>query len=150
MYYSETPTDYLFIRAETNSEFSACHFVIIHITETWKERMQHRLEAIRCVAGDDACKHIAYRASPVGFYVFANADQENTYKNVSDWCFIQTTENELEEMETIGIEMCGHEVLIEPCGDAWHRAYDDQNNDEFYSHDVKLVDIISAVHKPAP
>jgi len=84
MHYSDSPTDYIFARAETNSEFDTCDYIIIHVNGLWKQRMLERLAIVQSLMGDDDCKHIAYRASPVGFYTFSSTAQETEFENIPD------------------------------------------------------------------
>ena len=45
-------TEYLLIKAKTNSEWDNGDFAIIHITDDWKKTHQRRLEAVKIVEND--------------------------------------------------------------------------------------------------
>ena len=43
---SDQPTEYIFIKAYTNSEWDYCDFAIIRITEQWRTVMRKRLNLL--------------------------------------------------------------------------------------------------------
>jgi hypothetical protein len=61
-------TGFVMLKANTNSEWDDCDFVIIHVTDEWRQTMQKRLEAIIPFKEDYSFYHHSYWASPEGFY----------------------------------------------------------------------------------
>ncbi len=65
---SETPTEYVIIKAYTNSEWDSCGFAIIHVSDEWRTTMQKRFEAIEPFKEDYTFYNHSYRDAPEGFY----------------------------------------------------------------------------------
>ena len=57
---STKPTEYLLIKAMTNSEWDDCNFAIININKDWKQNQKKRLEAVKMVENDYDLKWLNY------------------------------------------------------------------------------------------
>ena len=71
---SDKPTEYLLIRALTNSDWDECDFAIINITDEWKQTQKKRLETAKTVENDYDLKWLNYADTNVEFFKFLGED----------------------------------------------------------------------------
>ena len=69
---STKPTEYLLIKAMTNSEWDDCNFAIININKDWKQNQKKRLEAVKVVENDYDLKWLNYADTNVEFFKFSD------------------------------------------------------------------------------
>ncbi len=139
---SHTPTEYILLRAETTSEDDSCHFVILHITESWRQTMLHRLDKAIPFNSDSTFSHLAFGDRPIGFYTFSD-DSEAIFETVADWCFITVSVEEIAALDRVNCELCAHLFKIDSSGIAFYEAYAAHNEDRFYTHDFKMLDMLA-------
>ncbi|WES98317.1 hypothetical protein P2W68_01590 [Chryseobacterium arthrosphaerae] len=53
---STIPTEYLLIKAMTDSEWDNCNFAVINITEDWKQTQKARLKVTKLLKNDNDLK----------------------------------------------------------------------------------------------
>lgn len=92
---AEHITEYILIKASTESEWDGCSFAIIHITEQWKKTIKERLEVMNAFKDDDDFFHLSYWGAPKGFY--KDPDDEAQWAEAilgqeDDWCFVELEE----------------------------------------------------------
>lgn len=78
---STKPTEYLLIKAMTNSEWDDCNFAIININKDWKQNQKKRLEAVKVVENDYDLKWLNYADTNVEFFKFS----EEKYPEFKEW-----------------------------------------------------------------
>ena len=78
---STKPTEYLLIKAMTNSEWDDCNFAIINIHKDWKQNQKKRLEAVKVVENDYDLKWLNYADTNVEFFKFS----DEKYPEVKEW-----------------------------------------------------------------
>lgn len=78
---SNNPTEYLLLKAMTNSEWDDCNFAIIHITEEWKVNQKKRLEVSKIVENDNDLKWLNYADTDIEFFKFSL----KKYPQIEEW-----------------------------------------------------------------
>lgn len=136
-------TDYLLLKAFTNSEWDTCDFVIVKLTNEWRQVMQKRLEAVIPFKEDSSFYYHSYWASPEGF--FKNPDDESQSVDEiigenEDWCFVSLEENELENLSVPENSLDCHQLIIDRYGNASFKAYGKHSGEEFYSADFSITE----------
>ena len=61
-------SEYILIRAYTDSEWDSCDFAIIHVTPEWKTLMEEKVEKAIAFKGDSGFYYLVYAGGPEGFY----------------------------------------------------------------------------------
>lgn len=74
-------TEYLLIKAKTNSEWDNGDCAIIHITEDWKKTQKKRLEAVKAVENEYDLKWLNHADTNIEFFTFS----KELYPEVEDW-----------------------------------------------------------------
>ena len=144
---TDKPTEYILLRGETSSEFDGCDFAIFKITEAWVIKMIDRLQLLRFFKSDRDFSHIAYSETVEGFYTYPVEMTEGLLTGAEAWCFIDIAPDELQNIEEVNSELCGYELVIDSDGYASYRAYAEQNNDSFYTHDFKITSILEQINE---
>lgn len=94
------PTEYLLVKAMTDSEWDNCNFAVIHITEDWKRIQKKRLEVVEKVENDNDLKWLNYADTNIEFFKFS----EENYPEVEEWLldrskiFIELEKDDLKKL----------------------------------------------------
>jgi len=142
---SDNPTAYLLIQARTTSEWVVCDFAIVRLDDAWKTKMSERLQLITQFKKDNDFSHVAWSDIVEGFYAYSESNIGIMPKKEEAWCFIETTREELQNLEEVSTELCGCELKIDGGGYASFRAFAEQNDDSFYTHDFKIGEILNKI-----
>ena len=60
---TSTITDYVLIKADTDSDWDYCHFALIHCTKEWGKTMQQRLKTVQSVEAEIGFVSLNYNAT---------------------------------------------------------------------------------------
>lgn len=137
---SDKPTEYLLLKAGTNSEWDNCDFAIIHITEDWKKEQKKRLKVIQPFADDYHFQSVNYYDTAVDFY---KADDEGN-PNLDSWLADKTTvfiELDKEELETLSMpenSLDCYRLAVSRAGAAQYTAYGKHTGEEFWTEEFNL------------
>jgi hypothetical protein len=134
-------TGYVMLKAFTNSEWDACDFVIVKVTDEWRQVMQKRLELVIPFKEDNSFYHHSYWESPEGF--FKNPDDESQSADEiigenEDWCFVSLEEKELENLPVPENSLECHQLIIDRYGNASFKAYGKHSGEDFYTADFHI------------
>jgi hypothetical protein len=141
---SETITDYILIRATTNSEWDSCDFAIIKLSDEWRDTMQQRIKAVEPFKNDSYFYHLSFWDAPEGFY--KNIDEDDLVgeilKTESDWCFIAIDETELEKLPVPENKLEAQQILVMKNGYARFTAIGKHSGEDFYTSDFNINELI--------
>lgn len=138
---SQTPTDYLFVKALNVCEF--CDFAVIHTTEEWKTVQKERLNAVKPFENDDSFKWFNYNDESVDFYCYS----EESYPEIQKWfsendrLFIKTNEEELEKLKGIDFRMSSYQMKVFSNGNALYSCFEKHLGDEFWTVEFSLKEL---------
>ena len=141
-------TDYILIKAYTGSEWDACEFAVIHITNEWKAAMQKRLEAISAFKDDHTFYSHIYWDAPEGYYSQLTAEDKNysitdeLLGEYEEWCFVTIAENELQSFSVPENKLDTHQFCITKYGLGRFEAYGKHTGEGFYTADFDIASII--------
>ena len=134
---SATPTDYIFILANTASEWDSCDFAIIRLTDEWRREMRKRLALIQPFIADDTFYSHHYWDFPQGFYVHDYEDEEETTLHLlnegEDWAYILTDEAELAILRTPESRLDTYQLSITKSGTAGFSALGKHSGEEYWT-----------------
>lgn len=145
---SDQPTEYIFIKAYTNSEWDYCDFAIIRITEQWRTVMRKRLNLLEPFKYDNSFYSHHYWDSPEGFYTNI-VDEEDTditdliLKEDEEWAFVTLAENELDTFPVPESRLGTHQLVITTFDSARFIAHGKDNGEEFYTADFSMEEFVN-------
>ncbi|WP_106916666.1 hypothetical protein [Chryseobacterium aurantiacum] len=141
---SDMPTEYLLVKAKTNSEWDACDFAIINITGEWKQTQKKRLEVIKIIETDEDIKSLNYFDTHVEFFRFSKV----YYPVVEEWLsernrvFIELEKEDLKELKQPKNSLCHYQMQISKDGNAIYKAYGKPTEEEFRTVEFSLWELI--------
>jgi len=141
---SAKQTEYLLTEAHTNSEWDNCAFALIHITDEWKERAKQRLEAVKPFKGDYYFQSVNYRDGAVDFYQIGEDEQPDiaSLLDGKEWAFVETDEAELKNLSVPENRLNCYTLVVLCSGVAYYTASGKYSNEEFWTDDFSLQQII--------
>ena len=138
------PTEYLLIKAMTNSEWDDCGFAFIHITDEWKKTQTKRLEAIKAVENDYDLKWLNYADTNVEFFKFS----KELYPEVEDWLsersriFIELETDDLKRLLQPENRLNCYQMQVFKNGNAIYNAFGKHTGEEFWTEEFSLEELI--------
>lgn len=140
---SKYPTDYILIKAITNSELDECSFAIIHINEEWKHIQRKRLSVIKSVENDSNLKCLNYSDNCVEFFKFS----EEKYPEVEKWLseqnqtFIELEKDDFNKFSLLENSLIGYQMQIFKNGNAIYNAFCKHTDEEFWTEEFSLFQL---------
>ena len=141
---SDKPTDRILVKASTNSEWDNCEFAIIHLSKQWKKTQAERLEWVMPLRDKPQLCSLTFRDTAVDFYV---VDEENPLDieqllNGKEWVFVELDEQEQETFSSTENKLDCYRLIIQPNGIGYYRAYGKHTNEEFWTEEFSLTQLI--------
>jgi len=143
---SDKPTEYIMLKGNATSEWDACDFAIVHITEQWKKSVSERLQLLKLFKNDNSFSCLAYSEIIEGFYRYTEETEDTIFIGKEACCFIEVTRDELQELPEVNAELSGCELCFNNIGLAWYRAYCDQSNDQFFTETFNIKTVIEELN----
>ena len=138
-------TDYILVKAYTDSDWDECHFAIIHCTKEWKERMKQRLQTVQSIENEIGFASLNFYDTSVDFYC---AD-ENTQSEIDqilgekDWAFVKLDENEHETFLVPENRLGTYRLSFYRNGTAIYSAHGKNTGEEFYTEEFSVSEILN-------
>lgn len=142
-------TGYLMVRAYTGSEWDICDYAIIKIDKAWIQTMQQRMAAVEPFKKDNLFCGLSYWDAPENFFK-DNEDDTITADGIigeEDWCFVETTKEELESLPQPESRLDTHRLMIDRYGNFCYKAYGKHSGEEYYSTDVSFEKLLEAINR---
>lgn len=91
-------TEYILVKADTNSEWDNCHFALIHCSNEWRERMRQRLKVVQSIENEIGFTSLNFYDTSVDFYCADEKMQTeiNQMLGEKNWTFVELEEDEQE------------------------------------------------------
>ena len=146
---ADKPTDYILVKAETNSDWDSCDFAIITISDKWKEQQAKRLADLEYIKEDNYFLDASYREESVNFYRLKQTKlTEEPTPNLdnllgdTNWTFVELDEEEQEQFSTPKSYFNCYKLKIDRYSDFHYIANGKHTEDEYWTIQIKLTDII--------
>lgn len=138
-------TDYILVKADTNSDWDNCHYALIHCTAEWKEQMQQRLETVQSVENEIGFASLNYYDTSVDFYRADEKTQTEINQMLSDkeWTFVELDENEQETFLVPENRLDTYRLSLYRYGTAIYTAHGKHSGDEFYTSEFPVSTILN-------
>lgn len=141
------PTNYILLTARTRSEWDNCSFVIIHITEQWRQLIKKRSDLAKKCKCYKEFNNVNFWESPEGFFAGGEhtgdilAELEN---EVNNWAFICPTPKDLTNLEFPETQLHCHTIHLDAHGNAWFSAIGKYSGEEFISSLFNVTDLLES------
>ncbi len=138
-------TDYILVKADTDSDWDNCHYALIHCTAEWKEQMQQRLKSVQSVENEIGFASLNYYDTSVDFY---RADEKtqteiNQVLGKKEWTFVELDENEQETFLMPENRLDTYRLSLYRYGTAMYSAYGKHSGEEFYTAEFSVSQILN-------
>lgn len=133
---SDKPTEYISIKANTDSEWDCCDFALIHLSGKWKEIQAERLEAVKPFADNYSFSSMNFYDSSVEFFRVGDEDEPGTEKLLADkdWTFVELDNDETDRLTPPENRLDCYRLVIYRDGDAKYEAYGKYTGEEFWTN----------------
>lgn len=138
-------TDYILVKADTDSDWDNCHYALIHCTAEWKVQIQQRLRTVQSIENEIGFASLNYYDTSVDFY---RADEKtqteiNQMLGEKEWTFVELDENEQETFLVPENRLDTYRLSLYRYGTAIYTAYGKHSGDEFYTSEFSIKDILN-------
>lgn len=136
-------TEYILLKAYTNSDWDECHFALIHYSKEWKETLEQRLKTLQFVENEYGFSTINYYDTSVDFYRANEEEEINDLLQDKNWAFVELKDGEQETF--LSPENCldTYHLRIYRHGIAMFSAYGKHTGEEFWTEDFSIPEIIN-------
>ena len=140
---STKPTEYLLIKAMTNSEWDDCNFAIININNDWKQSQKKRLEVVKVVENDYDLKWLNYADTNVEFFKFSEEDYPEIEELLSEksQIFIELETNDLKKLLQPENSLNCYQMQVFKNGNAIYNAFGKHTSEEFWTEEFSLYQL---------
>lgn len=143
---SHIPTDFIFVRAQTNSDWDNCTYAIISVSSEWKKEQAHRIQFLKALESCANFNAAYFFNAEVQFF---SSDDElseilSGFDQLMDWCFLQITQEEINHLyapESIIDASC---ICLDALGNGTYKAWGKYSRDEFYTEQFPIEEILKA------
>ena len=141
---SDKPTNRILVRARTDSEWDSCDFAIISLSEGWRETQLERLEAIKPFENAPSFLSMHFFDGAADFYQSGDDGLPDIDELLGDneWAFVELTWEEQDNLTPPESTLDCYKMVLYKDGDARYTAYGKHTNEEFWSADLPLREIL--------
>ena len=136
-------TEYLLIKAMTNSEWDNGDFAIIHITKEWKQTQKKRLKAVKPLENDYDLKWLNYADTNVEFFRFSEEPRPEIEEWLSekDSVFIELEKEDLKKLLQPENNLNCYQMQVYKNGNAIYNAFGKHTGEEFWTKEFSLWEL---------
>lgn len=140
---SKTPTSYVLILAQTNSEWDDCHFALIHVSDDWKQTQLKRLEKAKAFQEDNSFASLNFWESPQGFYkAVEEIPDKDPQLSLQGWAFVELEFGESDSFDMPESRLDCHSLVIYSSGHARYKAYGKYTAEEFFTESFNMESLV--------
>ncbi|MFV0390340.1 MAG: hypothetical protein ACK5KP_00375 [Paludibacteraceae bacterium] len=142
---TSTITDFVLVKAYTNSDWDECQFALIHCTTEWRERMKQRLQSVQPFAEDYNFCSLNYYDTAVDFYRTDENEQPDIHAllDEKDWTFVELDEDEQDKLSLPESTLDTYRLRLYRGGTAIYTAYGKHSGEEFCTAEFSVLDILN-------
>lgn len=144
---SNKQTDYILIRAFTDSEWDYCDFALIRLSEEWRKAQSERLEIIKPFANDFMFHSLCFHDASV-YFCQTNDNEEPEIEELlanKSWAFVELDDNEEENLVFPENDLIGYKLVIYRNAMAIYEAFGKHTNEDFWTDTFSLYELIGQV-----
>lgn len=137
---SSTPTNYILVKADSQSEWDQCDFALITCDNNWKEAIKKKLEAIGSFDAPDGFLSFRFYDNYVEFY--QSKDEEAEILPEEEWCFVTLEGEEKDSLEKPESRLEPGSLILYKDGTGFYKTYGKHTNEEFYTAELPFGKIL--------
>lgn len=147
---SQTPTEWVVVKASTNSEWDACEFIVVNFSSSYFQELHARIASFNKIQNEPNLYSIAYWDAPFDWFVSNHQNESEVEEFLSDptisWAFLKIlNENEIELFEKPEQQVDGEQMRIFENGNAQFKGYGKHTSEEFWSKEFPLIEILDLI-----
>lgn len=141
---SDKPTADILIKARTDSEWDSCDFALVHISDEWKKLQAERLEAVKPFKDDYNFQSMRFYSYSAEFYQSGGDEMPDVEELLGDkdWSFVELDEDEQDKFTSPENRLDFYKIVIHRDGDARYEAFGKHTNEEFWTNEFSLPQLI--------
>ncbi len=137
-------SSHMLINARTNSHWDRVDFAVIHLTESFKTALHHRLSTVQQFVADESFYNLIYWESPLGYYW--HQKNKTFTKNIigagHGWAFIDLDDQEEQTFTVQQNALEAHQLIISKHGYASFNALSKFTNEEYLTEWFSIPKIL--------
>lgn len=144
MQLSDKPTNYILVKATTESEWDSCDFAILSLSDNWRKTQLERLEAIQPFANDLSFLSMQFFDGTADFYRFGSDGfpDINELLKGKEWAFVESTQEEQRALTPPKSYLTRYKMVLYSNGIAYYIAYDKYTDEEFLTSELRIREIL--------
>lgn len=142
---SSNITDYILVKADTNSDWDNCCFALIHCTAQWRELATQWLNTTQAIENEMCFASLKFYDTSVDFYRTDEMGQAEIDRILGErnWAFVEMDENEPETFSAPENRLDSYRLTFYRCGTAMYTAHGKYSGDEFFTTEFSISDILN-------
>lgn len=142
---TSTMTDFILVKADTNSDWDECQFALIHCTKEWREQMELRLHTVKNIEMEIGFASLNYYDTSVDFYRTDEDEQADIHAllNEKDWTFVELDKDEQDKFSLAESALDTYRLRLYRGGTAIYTAYGKHSGEEFYTAEFSVSQILN-------
>jgi len=141
---SSTPTNFILVKADSQSEWDQCNFALITCDDNWKEAIKKKLEAIGSFDAPDGFLSFRFCDNSVEFYQ-SKEDEAELVSWEKEWSFVTLTEEKKDSFEKPESRLDPGSLILYKDGTGFYKTYGKHTNEEFYTAELPLRKIMESI-----
>lgn len=137
---SDKPANRILLKAGCASQWDCCDFAVIDCSG-WKERIGKWLEAALRFEAPDGLVSFRFYDNCVDFYT-SKEDEIEILPEGQDWAFVHLEEGEEDSFARPETRLEAATLVLYPNGSGFYKAYGKYTNEEFYTEEISLKQIL--------
>lgn len=151
---SEQPTDYIYLKANTPSEWDSCDFAIVRLSDDWLDVLEERLALLAPFENRDDFYSLEFWDGPEGYFTDTYDDEnDGPYTKLlgdedPDWCFAELDPDELDDFSRPEARLSTHQLVVTKEGHAYFTAFGKHTDEQYFTSSFPIRELIDLYRVP--
>ncbi|WP_293906061.1 hypothetical protein [Sphingobacterium sp. UBA5670] len=143
---SHIPTDYIIVRAQTNSDWDNCSFAIITISLEWRKEQAKRIRFFKAFENCNTFYAAQFFNAEIQFFDadYGLSEIVEGFEQQMGWCFLEATQNEIAHLHTPQSTIGTSCICIDAFGNGTYKGWADYSSEEFFTDQFSIEEILKA------
>jgi len=144
------PTDCILVKANSNSDWDPCNFIIVDISKAWQLLISKRLTMLEAFKEDNSFDSLVYWDAPIDFFIHSPGDHEALDQFLNDdhldWVFVDLEQHHIDGLSTPESTLNAHQLVITSHCTAYYKAYGKHTGEEYWSVAINIPDLLKIIN----
>lgn len=150
---SEQPTEYLYIKASTPSEWDSCDFAIVQVTDQWLDLLEERLSLLQPFRDRKDFYSLEFWDGPDGYYVHTYGDEDGPDTQLlgeedREWCFAELDPDELDSFAKPESALTTNQMVVTHYGQGYFTAIGKHTDEQYFTDTFDIQELIGYYRAP--